>query len=132
MKKQFDLSIDHKMLEGAKGGFDTCLKIAVAKALATGSNEGSATLRVSFEIHNGVDSETGETYMLPEIKYKAGYSVPMKDGIEGKVIEASRLIRKNDGGFSLVNEQVSMDELMDDDDEQVKYFVNGQPLAEVR
>ena len=130
MKKQFDLSIDHKMLEGAKGAFDTCMKIAVAKAIATGSNEGSATLRVHFDIHQGMDSETGETFMLPEIKYKAGFSVPMKDAIDGKIIEASRLIRKKDGSFSLVNEQISMDELMDDDEPEL--WSGNTRIAEVR
>ena len=124
------MSIDHKMLEGAKGAFDTCLGIAVAKAIGTGSNEGSVTLRVSFDILHGVDSATGETFIMPEIKYKAGYSVPMKDGIDGKVIESSRLIEKRGGGFCLVNDQISMDELMEDDEPEA--YRGEKQLREVR
>lgn len=112
MRKQFELGIDHKMLEGAKKSFDTCLKVAICKAIRTESMEGNATLRVSFEIENDLDEKTGECFMRPAIKFKAGYSVPMKDGIDGEVIEKSRLIVSNHE-YLMVNEQISMDELME-------------------
>lgn len=113
-RKQFELSIDHPMLKGAKSAFDTCLRIAICKAIKTESMEGSASLRVSFEIQKGTDKDTGEIYMMPVIKFKSGYSVPMKDGIDGDVIEVSRLIQGLNGEYLMVNEQVSMDELMED------------------
>ena len=56
--------------------------------------------------------------MTPEIKFKAGYSVPMKDGIDGTIIEKSRIMQGNDGQLMLVNDQVSMDELLAEDDEK--------------
>ena len=130
MKRRFDIGIDHKMLEGAKGAFDTCLQIAVKKAIATGSNEGSATLRVSFEILNGADLNTGETYLMPAIKYKAGFTVPIKDGVDGKVMEQSRLILKENGQYSLVNEQVSMEEIMEEDEPEA--YRGEKHLREVR
>ena len=132
MNKLFDLSINHKMMEDARKAFDTCLGIAVQKAVATGSLEGSATVRVSFAIHNCTDEATGELYMVPEIRFKAGYSVPMKDGMDGKVIGNSRLIRKKDGGFALVNDQISMDELMDEENERPEEYWGEKQLAEVR
>ena len=113
MRKQFELSINHPMLKGARQAFDTCLKIAICKAIKTESMEGSAHLKVSFEIQKGTDKDTGEIYMMPVIKFKTGYSVPMKDGIDGDVIEVSRLIPDQDGEYLMVNEQVSMDELME-------------------
>ena len=38
MTDKFDISIDHAMMIGAKTAFDTCLRAAVAKAIATGSD----------------------------------------------------------------------------------------------
>ena len=112
MKKQFEISIDHAMMIGAKAAFDTCLRAAVTKAIGTGSDEGSATLKVSFEIFSTVDQDTGEIKRIPVLKYKAGYTVPMKESMDATIPESSMLIQNQDGGFLLVNGQISMDELM--------------------
>ena len=109
---KFELSIDHQMLKAAKIGFDACLKAMVAKAISTGSMEGSATLKVNFEITEETDKDTGEIYKQPEIRFKATYSVPLKQGCEGTIIEKSRIIQGRDGAWMLVNNQISMDELM--------------------
>lgn len=115
-KQQFDISIDHAMMNGAKSAFDTCLRWAVAKAIGTGSDEGSATLRISFDIFSTTDQETGEFKRLPVFKYKAGYSVPMKESMDATIPESSRLIESKDG-WKLINGQLSMDELIAEDDE---------------
>ena len=115
-KKQFDLSIDHPMMAGAKTAFNTCLQTAVTKAISSGSDEGSATLRISFDIATGMDNETGEVKHLPVFKYKAGYSVPMKESMDATIAESSRLTVGKDG-WMLINGQVSMDELLAEDDE---------------
>jgi hypothetical protein len=117
MKKQFDISIDHAMMIGAKAAFDTCLQQAVAKAIGTGSDEGSATLRISFEIFQPVDDKTAEVKRLPVFKYKAGYSVPMKESIDATIAENSGLLESRDG-WKLVNGQISMAELMAEDEEE--------------
>ena len=116
-KQQFDISIDHAMMIGAKAAFDTCLRMAVAKAIGTGSDEGSATLRISFDIATGMDQETGEMKRLPVFKYKAGYSVPMKESMDATIAESSRLVESRDG-WKLINGQVSMDELMAEDEQE--------------
>lgn len=113
--KRFDLSIDHKMLAPAKAALDACLKAMVVKAIHTRSMEGTATLKIAFDIHEEVDEDSGIIRDRPEIKFKAGYTVPIKDGCDGKIAEESRIVPNNRGGFSLVNDQISMDELMDDD-----------------
>ena len=115
-KQQFEISIDHAMMIGAKAAFDTCLRAAVAKAISTGSDEGSATLRISFDILTAVDQETGELKRMPVFKYKAGYSVPMKESMDATIAESSRLLESRDG-WKLVNGQISMDELMEEDEE---------------
>ena len=115
--KQFEISIDHAMMIGAKAAFDTCLRAAVTKAIGTGSYEGSATLRLSFEIVNAMDKDTGEMRLMPVMKYKAGYSVPMKDSMDATIPESSHLIWKGDEGYLLINGQISMDELMGGEDE---------------
>ena len=104
--KKFEVSIDHPLLKGAKQGFDACLKAAITKAITTGSMEGSATVKVSFEIGKTMDSDTGEISMSPDFKFKAGYSVPMKDSIDGNVIELSKIVER-DGEFILVNGQIT-------------------------
>ena len=111
-KQQFEISIDHAMMIGAKAAFDTCLRAAVAKAISTGSDEGSATLKISFEIFSALDTETGEYRRTPVLRYKAGYSVPMKGSMDATIAESSRLVPGADSGYLLVNGQVSMDELM--------------------
>ena len=113
MKKRFELTIDHPMLKGAKARFDTCLKIAMARAIRTGSMEGSATVKVSFEIGRTLDRDTGETGLVPALKYKASYAVPMKENFDGEVCENSRLIPgAEEGEILLVNDQICMEELM--------------------
>ena len=112
MKKKFELSIDHAMLIGAKAAFDTCLRAAVAKAIGTGSDEGNATLKISFEIVTAMDKETGELKRMPVMKYKASYSVPMKESLDAVIAESSRLIPDDEIGYMLVNGQISMDELL--------------------
>ena len=116
-KRQFEISIDHAMMIGAKAAFDTCLRAAIAKAISTGSDEGSATLKVSFEIFSAMDSETGEYRRTPELKYKAGYTVPMKESMDATIVESSRLMPSDESGWLLVNGQVSMDELLGGDGE---------------
>ena len=111
--RQFEIGIDHPMLNRAKAAFDTCLKRAMAKAIATGSYEGSATLRIGFEIMTVVDEDGGEMKRMPLMKYKAGYSVPMKESVDETIAESSRLIHGTDGGLLLVNGQISMDELLE-------------------
>ena len=114
-KQQFEIGIDHALMIGAKSAFDTCLRMAVAKAIGTGSDEGSATLRISFDIVTAMDQETGEVKRLPVFKYKAGYSVPMKESMDATIAESSRLMESKDG-WMLVNGQVSMDELLAEDE----------------
>lgn len=115
-KQQFEISIDHAMMKGAKHAFDKCLQIAVTRAIATGSDEGSANLRISFEVLTSVDEKSGEMKRMPVFKYKAGYSVPMKESMDATIAESSRLESTKDG-WILINGQVSMDELMAEDDE---------------
>jgi len=116
--QRVDFGIMNPVLDSARQGFDACLKMAVNRAISTGSKEGSATLKVGFELEDGIDEETGETYMIPTIKFKAGYSVPMKDSIDGEIIEQSRLWRGPDGKWLLVNNQISMDELLAEESEE--------------
>ena len=111
-KERFEISIDHAMMIGAKAAFDTCLRAAISKAISTGSDEGSATLRISFEVLTAMDQETGEIRRMPEFKYKAGYSVPMKESMDATIAEISRLVHDDEIGYMLVNGQVSMDELL--------------------
>ena len=113
--KRFDLSIDHAMMIGAKPAFNTCLQTAVTKAISSGSDEGSVTLRISFDIATAMDNEAGEIKHLPVFKYKAGYSVPMKESMDATIAESSRLTVGEDG-WMLINGQVSMDELMAEDE----------------
>ena len=117
MKKQIEIGIDHAMMIGAKSAFDTCLRQAFAKAIATGSDEGSATLKISFEIFTGMNEETGDYKRTPVMKYKATYSVPMKESIDATIAEPSRLMQGQDGGLILVNGQISMEELLDGEEE---------------
>ena len=114
--KKFELGIDHPILKGAKQAFSTCMKIALQKAIETGSMEGSATVKISFEIYKKSDEGTGEIKMQPDIKFKAGYSVPMKDSIDGSIVEESE-IRVRDGDFILINNQISMEELLEDEED---------------
>ncbi len=111
--ERFELSIDHPMLKTAKEGFNACMKAMVAKAISTGSMEGTASLKISFEILEAVDSDTGEAQKMPEIKFKAGYAVPIKNGCEGKITEESRILPGREGGYLLVNGQIRMDEIME-------------------
>ena len=128
-KQQFEISIDHAMMIGAKAAFDTCLRAAVAKAIGTGSDEGSATLKISFEIFSALDQETGEYRRTPVLKYKAGYSVPMKESMDATIAESSRIVPGGDG-YLLVNGQVSMDELLAEDEPEA--YRGEKQLAEVR
>lgn len=115
--KRVDLSINNPILQSAQMGFDTCMKLAVAKAVETGSDEGSVTLTVKFLLERAVNSETGEIDLIPDIKFKAGYSVPMKESMQAEILDHCRLV-PHDGKWLLVNNQISMDELLEEEDEE--------------
>lgn len=111
--EKFELCIDHPMLKEAKFGFDASLKAMVAQAIKTKSMEGTATLRIHFEIEEDV-SDDGELIKRPEISFKASYTVPLKSECTGKIIERSRIERNREGAWILINGQISMDELLEE------------------
>ncbi len=113
MREPFELSIDNKILEGAKFGLDACLKAMVNKAISNGSMEGKASLTISMEIEEGMVEQTGEIVKNPVIKYKAGWSVPIKESEEGKLPGSHQLVRNPDGEWCLINNQVTVEELME-------------------
>ena len=129
MKKQFEIGIDHELFRGAKAAFNTCMRAAVAKAIATGSYEGSATLKINFEIYKTLNQDTGEFEERPEMKYKAGYSVPMKESVETTINEKSQLHRTEEG-YALITGQICMDELLAE--EEPEEYRGERQLAEVR
>lgn len=112
MKKRFELSLDHPVLISAKASLDTCLRAMVTKAISTHSNEGKASLTISIEIEEGVIEATGELVKQPVIKFKAGWSVPIKESEEGKLPAGHQLVLNPDGEWCLVNNQISMDEVI--------------------
>ena len=117
MSKLFELSIDNPVLAGAKIDFEGNLKRMVSKAVATGSMEGSATLKISMEIMDVKDMETGEIRRMPVIKYKTGWSVPIKENTEGKLPLNSQLVVNPEGEWCLINNQVTVDELLAEEEE---------------
>lgn len=118
MSRRFEISIDNAALKDAKKAMDTCMQIATRRAINTGSYECSATLKVVFKLEETMDVDTGETYISPKIDYRSNYCVPLKDSIDGKVIDICRLIQDGGGGYQLINGQISMDELMEDEEEE--------------
>ena len=113
--KSLQLSIDHPALTGAKACMDTCLKAMVEKAISTGSNEGTATLKISMQIIEVLNEKTKEWEKQPIIKFKVGWAVPIKQSAEGKLPAENMLVRNPEGEWCMIQNQVSMDELMDDD-----------------
>lgn len=111
MGNQYDITIDHRMMQAAKGALNGCMQMAVKRAIMTGANEGSATLRISFEIAEVLNKETSEFEKVPVWKFRAGFSVPMKESMEATMPETGRLI-ETDEGWKLVSDQIHMDELM--------------------
>lgn len=112
MKKQFELSLDHPVLAQAKLVMNKCLNHMVTKAVDTGSMEGTATLKISMEIEEDMDKKTGEIMKRPVIKFKVGWAVPIKSSAEGKLVSDSHLKRDEDGEWRLINNQLSIEELM--------------------
>ncbi len=114
MNERFELRMDHPSLVGAKVAMDNCLKAMVSKAVETRSMEGTATLKISMEILNVLNEETKEWEKKPSIKFKVGWSVPIKNSAEGKLMDigGGRLVRNPDGEWCLVNNQISMDEVI--------------------
>ena len=118
MREPFELSIDNPVLMSAKASLDSCLRTMVSKAVSTGSFEGSVTLKISMEIVEKLIEQTGEWVREPVIKFKAGWSVPIKNSAEGKQMDIcdGQLVRNPEGNWCLINNQVSMDELMGGED----------------
>ena len=115
MREPFELSIDNPVLMSAKASMDTCLRAMVSRAISTGSMEGTATLKISMEIEDGLIEETGEWVKEPVIKFKAGWSVPIKESEEGKLPHGNQLVRNPEGEWCLISNQVTMEELMGGD-----------------
>ena len=116
MKKRFELGLDHPALAGVKIDFEDCLKRMVSKAIGIGSMEGTVSLKIHMEIVEAIDDQTAEATLMPAIKYKTAWSVPIKDGTEGKIPGGGQLVRSPDGEWCLVNNQISMLELMENEE----------------
>ena len=112
MKKRCELSLDHPVLAQAKLVMDNCLNAMVSKAIETGSMEGTVTLKISMEIEDALDKQTGEIIKRPTIKFKVGWAVPIKNSAEGKLITDSHLARDNDGDWWLINNQLSVEDIL--------------------
>ncbi len=118
MKKRFELSLDHPALAGVKIDFEDCLKKMVTKAIGIGSMEGTVALKIHVEILEATSEETAEVQMMPVIKYKVSWSVPIKDGTEGKIPGGGQLVRSPDGEWCLINNQISMEDLLEEDNKE--------------
>ena len=112
-RKRIDLGLDNPVMTAPKQAMNAIMKMAVAKAISTGSMEGTATLTVRFELEEDYDKQTGERFMRPKIDYKSRYAVPLKDTIDGKIMDPCRII-ENGEGFCMISNQVSMDDVMED------------------
>ncbi len=112
-KKRIDLGLDNPVMTAAKQAMNAIIKLAVARAIGTGSMEGTATLTVRFELEDAIDQKTGEAFIIPKIDYKSRYAVPLKDSINGKIMDPCRIIQ-NGGGFCMIRNQISMDEIMEE------------------
>lgn len=108
------LRIDNPVLACAKASLDYCLQEMMKKAVSTGSMEGKTTLTINVELEEWKDKDTGEIFLKPEIKYKATSSVPMKSDMDGKVMGLKRMQRNRDGDWLLVDNQVTMDDIMEE------------------
>ena len=112
MREPFELSIDNPVLMSAKASLDSCLRKMVSKAVSTGRFEGSVTLKISMEIEEKLIEQTGEWVREPVIKFKAGWSVQIKENEEGKLPAGNQLVRNPDGEWCLISNQVRIEELM--------------------
>jgi len=113
--KNLRLSIDNPMLISAKAGLDVSLQSAVKKAIDTGSMEGCATLKINFELHKTINPDTGEIEMVPLIKSKFGYAVPMKYSGDINLTQKCRIVQKEDGDMMLMSDQMTIEELMEEE-----------------
>lgn len=112
-RKRIDLGLDNPVMTAAKQAMNAIIKLAVARAIGTGSMEGTATLTVRFELEDAIDQKTGEAFIIPKIDYKSRYAVPLKDSIDGKIMDPCRIIQSG-GGFCMISNQISMDEIMEE------------------
>ena len=71
-------------------------------------------LRCDFNVPQ--DKKTGEIMKKPVIKFKVGWAVPIKSSAEGKLVSDSHLKRDEDGEWRLINNQLSIEELMGGED----------------
>ena len=110
-KKRIDLGLDNPVMTAAKQAMNSIMKLAVARAISTGSMEGTATLNIRFELEEDFDKKTGESFIRPKIEYKSRYAVPLKDSIDGKIMDPCRIIQTGEG-FCMISNQISMDEIM--------------------
>ena len=70
---------------------------------------------VESDLYDGVapmDKKTGEIMKRPVIKFKVGWAVPIKSSAEGKLVSDSHLERDEDGEWRLINNQLSIEELI--------------------
>ena len=95
--KGLQLSIDHPALTAAKVCFDNCLNAMLEKAINTRSNEGTATLKINMDVMEVLNEKTKEWEKRPIIKFKVGWSVPIKESAEGKLPMDNMRVRNPTG-----------------------------------
>ena len=71
-----------------------------------------------MEIIEVQNNETKEWEKKPTIKFKVGWSVPIKSSAEGKLMDLSegQLVKNPNGDWCLINNQISMDEMIGGED----------------
>lgn len=96
---------------------DAMLNKAVEKMLAAGTDEGTVMGQISIKLHRKVDEDTNEVTIRPRFVFNTTMSIPIKVSDKDESDEDLVLFKDKGGIIKICDEQVSMDDILEGDQE---------------
>lgn len=93
---------------------DSALNTAVEKMLAVGADEGTVSGQITIKINRHVDAETGEVTVRPSFGFNTTLNVPVKNSEKDEMNEEMILFRDAKGILRILENQISMDDMLED------------------
>ena len=106
------MSIESEIFDEFRKKLNAMLEMTLREMIRRRMGSGSVSAKISIELAEGTDAETGEMVYEPELKP----TVSMKIGSQGKTVcqKKAGFLMKSDGagGFIVGTNQITMDELI--------------------
>ena len=124
-KTDYQIGINHPDFTNIREALDKCLNTTLQKMVSRHFTEGTVTMKIDIGLKTDpedpaveIDPETGEIMPVPTFGGKVTINIPQKASASLPAIFGHGLRYDDENGsFLMINPQISMDELISDEQE---------------